>query len=132
MIEVRAERMSDAFVKFHLSNLPPYAVMHEFTAPDNGDPHDHPFSADITVVSGGYVEEVFDLATGASGTIERKPGDSFRNDAGKIHRIIALPTGRCLTLFVPGEHERTPGFYQWRDGKPWHRFWHDQDFTPLP
>lgn len=132
MMEVRHERMGPHFNKFHLSGLPDYAVLHEFTAPDHGDPHDHPFQADIVVVSGGYVEEVFDLDTGRSRTIERKPGESFHNAAGKIHRIIALPTGRCLTLFVPGPHERTPGFYQWRDGKPWHRFWHNPEFAPLP
>lgn len=130
MTSVREERMGAHFVKFHLDDLPPYAVLHRFTSPDHGDPHDHPFSADSLIISGGYVEEIYAL-DGTMTVEHRRPGDVVHIPAGKIHRIIELPEGDCLTLFVPGPHERTSGFYRWDEAGPLHRFWHEAGFKPL-
>lgn len=130
MTNVREERMGGHFVKYHLDDLPPYAVLHRFTAPDHGDPHDHPFSADSLIISGGYIEEVYSL-DGTMTVEHRKPGETVHVAADKIHRIIELPEGDCLTLFVPGPHERKSGFYRWEDGKAMHRFHDQSDFTPI-
>jgi hypothetical protein len=122
MTQVREERMGGHFIKYHLDGLPPYAVLHKFTAPDLGDPHDHPFSADSLIVSGGYVEEVYQI-DGSKTVHHRAPGETVRIEASKIHRIIELPEGECLTLFVPGPHQRKSGFYQFREDGTYHRYW---------
>lgn len=130
MLSIREEAMGPHFTKYHLDNLPPYAVLHRFTAPDFGDPHDHPFAADSLIISGGYVEEVYGLDGGM--TIERRqPGDVVHIDAGKIHRIVSLPEGECLTLFIPGPHERKSGFYRFQTDGIYHRFWDEPGFRRL-
>lgn len=44
-MNIREEIMSPDFTKFHLEGPWPFhAVMHRFTQPDHGDPHDHPWS----------------------------------------------------------------------------------------
>ena len=132
MIEVREEVMAPFFTKWHLHGLPFAAVLHRFTEPDHGDFHSHPWPFRSFILSGGYVELVLDVGTGAQRTVEHKPGDSFLVAAEHVHRILALPAGECWTLIQPqGPKVQEPGFYQWRDGKPWHRFWHVPEFSPL-
>lgn len=124
------ERMNGHFVKIHTSD----GVLHHFSGADGPDAwfHDHPFSADITVLVGGYVEQVLDPANPLEPvTIERHEGDTFRNDAGTIHRILHLTSPFCITEFRPGPHERKPGFYEVRDGVVWQRRWDEPYFTPL-
>ena len=130
MTTVREERMGGHFVKYHLDDLPSYAVLHRFTAPDHGDPHDHSFDADSLIISGGYVEEVYEL-DGSMTVHHRKPGDRLHNAAGKIHRIIELPEGDCLTLFVPGPWVQKSGFYQFREDGAWQRRWDEPEWSEV-
>ena len=78
---------------------------------------------------GGYVEQVMN-PDGSIHEIERREGDSFRNEAGTIHRIIRLTAPFVITEFRPGPHERKPGFYQARPDGLFHRFW-DGDWQKI-
>lgn len=130
---LRIERMNDHMTKLHLGDG---RVVHHFTAADGpgADYHDHPWRFSSTILAGGYVEQVMDITRphDPPQEIERRPGDTFRNEAGTIHRIIRLLEPECWTVITPGEHERTPGFYQFRPDGAWHRLWHDPEFTRLP
>ena len=131
MLHIRTERMNGHFTKLHLGDG---RVLHHFAGADgpDSDPHDHPFSADITVHMGGYIEQVFSLDRphDPPQEIVRSEGDTFRNEAGTIHRIIQLTAPFVITEFRPGPHERKPGFYQFREDGPWHRFW-DGDWQKI-
>lgn len=129
-ITLNHEPMSPVFDKWHLNGLPRAAVLHRFTAPDHGDPHDHPWAFRSFVLSGGYVEQVFDL-DGTSRTFKRMQGDSFFIFADHIHRIIELPAGECWTLILPQPTERVSGFYQFRDDGAWHRPWHRPEWQKI-
>lgn len=113
---VRAERMSPAFVKYHLDDG---RVLHRFTRPEPlANPHDHPWSFQTEILSGSYVEEVFTTRRDGSWSSEfvtRIPGVVYEIKARHIHRIIALPAGECWTLVRAGNHQRTPLF--WRFGE---------------
>ena len=130
-VSLRVEPMSGAFTKWHIDGLPLATVLHRFTEPDHGDPHDHPWPFRSVILSGGYVEEVYHPQKGLVGTLERKPGDSFLIGAKHIHRIVSLPEGECWTLIMPGEHQQTSGFWRFDNGQAFHRFWHEQDFKPV-
>lgn len=133
-VSVSIEWMSPHFMKAHLHGTG--LVLHRFTAADGPDSafHDHPFSADIRILHGGYVEQVLDLTNPEAPPreIERRAGDNFRNEAGTVHRIIRLLDGETWTEFRPGPHERKSGFYEVRDGSVFHRFWDQPEFTRLP
>lgn len=133
MSDLRIERMNDHFVKLHLGDG---RVAHWFTGADgpDADPHDHPWSFTSTVLEGGYVEQVFDLTRPGDPPqeIERRPGDTFHNEAGTIHRIIRLLERECWTVIRPGPWERKPGFYRFEDGLALRRAWDEPDFRPLP
>ena len=133
-VHLAVERMNDHFLKVHVAGTG--IVMHLFTAADGPDsqPHDHPFAADIRILSGGYVEQRFDVERPHDPPLEiiRREGDVFRNEASTVHRIIRLlDGGPVLTEFRPGPHEREPGFYRFDGGMVFHRFWHESDFTLL-
>jgi hypothetical protein len=130
MITVREERMSDAMVKYHLEGLPRSVVMHRFTEPDHGPFHDHPFHMRSTIVSGGYTEEVLDVETGEVKLKSHYEGETFIIFAHHIHRIVELHDSEVWTMISPYTHQRKSGFYEWRDGKPYHRFWDEPDFQP--
>lgn len=129
-VTIRTETMSEVFTKFHLEGLPCAAVLHRFTAADEGDPHDHPWPFRSFIISGGYRETVFGLYEGSTMTYARCPGDSFEVPASRVHRIETLFHPECWTLIVPlpGPH-RTPGFYRWVDGVRQHRFWHETEWS---
>lgn len=124
------EQMGGHFAKYHLRGPWPFhPVIHRFTAPDRGDPHDHPWSFRSMILHGGYREEVYSPDGGYVRTIDRKPGDSFLIEAGHIHRIVDLGAAECFTLILPQASERVSGFYRWDgDGKCFHRFWHESDW----
>lgn len=131
MLTLNHERMSGAFEKWHLDGVPTPAALHHFTAPDLGDPHDHPFAFTSFVLSGGYVEEVFTNDGSGSWTSEfitREPGTSHQVDAEHIHRIVSLPTGDCWTMIVAGPHERETRFWRFNDGPVLSRAWHETEF----
>lgn len=131
MLDVRHEPMADFFDKWHILGMPFPAVVHRFRHPDFGDFHSHPWGFRSVVLQGGYCEEVLDIRTGAVRLAHHWPGDSFYIAASHIHRITDLPKGECWTLITPQEAKvQEPGFYRWIDGKPWHRLWHESEFTP--
>ena len=94
MTLARPEPMSDAFSKFHLDNG---VVLHRFIGIDEQF-HDHPFSIDIQVLAGGYVEDVLDIETLAIRQVLRQPGDCFTITATHVHRIPRLLTDECWTV----------------------------------
>ena len=129
MVHITEERMSDAFLKLHIHELPFPAVLHRFTAPDLGDPHDHPWPFRTFILHGGYTEEVYDLHGGLIDIRQHHEGDSFLIDAGHIHRITELHGIECWTIILPKPGEaRTSGFYQFRDDGAYHRFHHETEW----
>lgn len=131
MITIEEERMSDSFVKYHIRGLPIAAVLHHFTDVDRGDPHDHPWPFQSTILSGGYTEEVFLKSIGASFIERREVGNSFVVPAQRIHRITELHTGDCWTLILPGPEEQKSGFWQFREDGVYHRYWDSQDWIKV-
>lgn len=129
-MQLREERMSGAMVKWHLEGAPFAAVLHQFTEPDHGHPHSHPWPFQSTILHGGYREQVFQL-DGSFEFVDRNPGDTFNIPAQHIHRIVDLPNGECWTMILPGEHVQTSGFYDFREDGSYHRFWHEPEFTKL-
>ena len=113
---MRIERMSPAFVKYHLDDG---RALHRFTRPEPvAFPHDHPWSFHTEILAGGYVEEVFMIhpdGSWSSKLTELVPGLTYKVAATHIHRISALPAGECWTLVRAGPHERTTLF--WRFGQ---------------
>lgn len=115
-IILRVERMSPAFVKYHLDDG---SALHRFTRPEPfAHPHDHPWPFETRILAGGYVEEVFSFRPDGgwhSEQVERLPGTTHHIAADHIHRIVALPMQECWTLVRAGAHERTVRF--WRFGE---------------
>ena len=131
MIRLSHEPMSDAFDKWHVGGLPVPAVFHRFTAPDLGDPHDHPWSFRSIILFGGYIEQCF-APDGSSVDIERRVGDSFHIDANHVHRITNLPYGQCWTLILPEPSpSKISGFYRWENGQRFHRFWNERNWRVI-
>ena len=120
---VRVERMSPAFVKYHLDDG---RALHRFTRPEPfANPHDHPWSFDTHIVAGGYVEEVFTFRPDGgwqSELIERLPGTTHHITADHIHRIVALPAEESWTLVRAGPNERMTHFWRFGDSVH-HRAW---------
>jgi hypothetical protein len=120
---VRVERMSPAFIKYHLDDG---GALHRFVRPEpHADPHDHPWSFETTILSGGYLEEVFTFkpdGSWRSACVEREPGSRHWIEASHIHRIVALPLGECWTLVRAGPHERKTMFWRFGDTVQ-HRAW---------
>jgi hypothetical protein len=113
--------MSDEFEKWHLGDG---RVLHRFTGPDRGGPHDHQFAIDIEVLTGGYTERVWQ-PDGSSKTVERRSGDRFRIEAEHIHEIVSLTNGDCLTIAEYGSPVRECRFWRF-DGAPRSRAWHER------
>lgn len=129
-LDLREERMWDGMQKWHVGGLMGAAVFHEFTQPDMGDPHDHPWPFQSIILFGGYVEQVYNPLTGLSWPVHRKPGDSFHVEATHVHRITELPLGTCQTLILPAASPwRKSGFYQFRDDGVYHRFWDQEEWN---
>lgn len=124
----RIEEMGPHFTKVH---LPGSQVLHRFTEPDAGAPHDHPWGFTSHVLSGGYIEDVYTLRPDGIATVERKerrPGTSHQVEAGTVHRIVGLLAGECWTLVEPGPLEQQSGFYHFDGAGIWHRYWHEAEF----
>uniref|UniRef100_UPI0035CBF7F7 hypothetical protein n=1 Tax=uncultured Sphingomonas sp. TaxID=158754 RepID=UPI0035CBF7F7 len=120
---VRAERMSPAFIKYHLDDG---RALHRFVRPEpHAHPHDHPWCFETTILSGGYVEEVFTFRPDGgwqSTFVERVPGSRYRIEASHIHRIVSLPQGESWTIVQAGPHERKTLFWRFGDivqRRPW-------------
>ena len=127
---VRVERMSPAFIKYHLDDG---SALHRFVRPEpHADPHDHPWSFETTILSGGYVEEVFTFqpdGSWRSAWVERQPGSQHWIEASHIHRIVALPLGDCWTHVRAGPHERQTMFWRFGDTVQ-RRAWNARRWSP--
>ncbi len=134
-LSIEPERLSRVFKKHHLKGLPFAASFNEFTAPDGGDPHDHPFDFITHILSGGYTERVYNINDRGEikiNEIERRPGTSHYVKATDIHQIIHISTGHCVTLMMPqSEHVRATCFYRFIDGIAYRRLWNKRKFMPL-
>lgn len=132
ILPVEHETLAPHFEKLHLRPpewpLPQPFVFHRLTAPDMGDPHDHPMSFTSHVLTGGYVEEVY-AADGSIERIERLPGTAHHVEAAHIHRIVGLPAGECITLCLYGPHERETRFWRWDAGGAWSRQWDSMEWV---
>lgn len=127
------EIMNAEFTKSHILGLPFDAVLHHFTAPDKGGPHDHPFSFHSKVLFGGYIERVYHIdpdGTWRSVIIEHKQHDCFFVAATHIHEIIDFPDGDCYTLILPEKWEREWRFWSFNNGLATSRVWNEADFKP--
>jgi len=112
--------------------LPFDAVIHQFNEPDQGDPHDHPFSFTTHILSGGYKEIIYTIhPNGKYSTeyVERKPGTSHKVKATDIHKIVSLPNGPCYTLILPSPWERKPGFWRFEYSGAKFRTWDQPEFN---
>lgn len=113
---IRVERMSPAFVKYHLDDG---RALHRFTRPEPfANPHDHPWPFETQILAGGYVEEVFTFHPDGgwrSELAERRPGTTHQIAADHIHRIVELPMQESWTLVRAGAHERTTHFWRFGD-----------------
>lgn len=134
-LSIKAEKLSRAFKKHHIEGLPFAASINEFTAPDTGDPHDHPFDFITYILDGGYTERQYFIDESGhvkTSEIERKPGTSHLVRATDIHQIIDLPNGRCVTLMVPQSgHIRSTCFYRFEQGRAYRRLWNKRKFLPV-
>ena len=134
-LSVKPEKLSGVFKKHHIEGLPFAASFNEFSAPDGGDPHDHPFDFITHILSGGYTERIYtinELGEVAISDTERKPGTSHYVKATDIHQIINLPTGHCVTLMMPqSHHTRATCFYRFIEGKAYRRLWNKRKFIPV-
>lgn len=127
MLTIREERMSGAMTKYHVGGLRRSVVFHRFEDIDRGDCHDHPFSLDIKIISGGYIERIWNR-DGRSWEYRREPGDSFIIPATHIHLMIELLDGPCETMIMPGPWERKSGFWQFRQDGSYFREWDQPEF----
>ncbi len=106
------EQMSAAMTKFYLSDG---RVVHRFTQPDTGEPHNHPF---------------IPRADGRPAIIDyiRVAGDSYSVQANTIHLLTEILSDECWTVVTPGEWVQKSGFYKWDEDGCWYKDW-DGEFT---
>lgn len=134
-LTIKPEKLSRAFKKHHILGLPFEASFNEFSAPDTGDPHDHPFDFITHILSGGYTERVYLINEHGEVTtedVERKPGTSHYVRATDIHQIIHLHAGHCVTLMMPQfGHVRATCFYRFIEGRAYRRLWNKRKFVPI-
>lgn len=140
MITLRTEKMAEFFTKYHIEGLPLDAVLHEFSAADTGEPHDHPWPFTSYVVSGWYRETVYWRSESRDGifrnreaTYTRNENDCFDVPFERVHRITEISPGGVVTLIkpLPIEKPRTPGFYQFREDGVYRRDWNVREYTKL-
>lgn len=140
-ISIEKEELAPFFHKWHVRGFSKEMSFNEFVSPDDGSLyHDHPFSFNSSIISGGYIEEILipedDNGDMRAFRIARRPGTTHRVEANTIHRIVELlekteehPEGYCLTLMVPlGEYGQKPGFFRVADEKLYHRFYDSQEW----
>lgn len=132
--QITFEEMNHHFLKVHLGHG---MVLHRFRSADgpDADPHDHAqWGFRSTVLSGGYVEEVFDVNKpfDPPQIIERRERDAFYVSPYHVHRIVRLLAPETWTLIEPEQHTgEASAFYQFRDGGVWCRHWHETEWMRL-
>ena len=132
MITIEHESMSGAFSKIHVRDAPSHFILHEFHDTDEGDPHDHPFDIEVTILKGGYVDFRYDVTNGDADRIERHVGDTFTIHACAVHRIVGLLHGPCLTLATYGPWVQEPGFWRFDHGGAMRRQHNSSEWVRMP
>jgi len=97
-MKVQTETMFPDFTKYWMEIGKFKICLHHFTGPDPGPAHDHPLGFWTTIVKGGYIEEIWDEDKGVWYEMHRKPGQHFYVPSIRIHRILSLPDGECITM----------------------------------
>lgn len=128
------ETLHEGFTKYHLNSdgeegWPLRPVLHRFTLPDVGYPHDHPFDIDVHVLIGSYIEEIYEIIdhmTWYITLVERKHGDRFIIPASRIHKMVRLPEGECWTCCEYGIKTRDTRFWRYEDGQIQSRTWGEE------
>ncbi len=127
--------MNDGFVKYHLGELAPdfTPVLHKFTEPDTGYPHDHPWAFHTHILRGGYIEQIYYVrsdGTWTSEIIKRFPGTSHWVNATHIHRVIELVTPECWTVIDPHPTnvQRKSRFWNFDNKIATSRAWDETEF----
>lgn len=102
---LREQQMGPHMTKFYLDHvklgMPGACVLHKFTAPDNGDFHDHPWDFNSHILFGGYTEEVMHFDGRMSDMVEREEGAGFFIHRCHAHRIVRLHTDVVWTVITP-------------------------------
>ena len=128
-MHTRTEVMWEGMKKVHLHGEG--WVNHAFTLPDLGDPHHHPYTCVSRIIWGSYLEEIYG-PDGLIETVHRKPDDEFEIPHDRIHRIVHLPEGFCITAYKPlSEKVQEPGFFRWEGGRMFYRQWDAPDWTAV-
>ena len=132
LVHIEEEVMWEGMKKYHIRGLPFDAVIHHFTKPDLGEPHDHPWDFRSVILKGCYVEEVYKYS-GQKEYFMREEGNTFYVSKSRIHRIIHLPEGECFTLVIPQLQFgiQKSSFYRWVNGVIQYRFW-DAEYPAEP
>ena len=115
--------MREGFTKYHFGDG--YAI-HHFTSPDICEPHDHPGGFHVTIIKYGYVEEIYSELRGLRMTLTRTEGDTFYVPATRIHKIVSLPHGECVTAVKYEPHTRETHFWRWENGSAKSRKWNEE------
>jgi len=137
IITCTTERMSDQFMKLHMTIGKFPITLHHFTGPDVDGPHDHPFSFFTTIIAGSYVEEVWGInprdRLWHCRRVHRYAGNTHFVHGEDIHRIVELPDGECITSVKWCEGiapRRQPRFWRFDNGVASSRQWDEQTFVP--
>lgn len=133
------EQMSAEFTKHHLNPdgaapWPFRPVLHHFTAPDKGGPHDHPWGFTSFVLHGSYVEKVYTPQPDGTWTTEmihRRAGTAHTVVATHIHELVYLPDGECWTMVLAQPWERESRFWRFDENGIASRAWNEAEFTPV-
>lgn len=133
VMAIQHERMSGEFEKFHLNAdgsepWPFRPVLHHFTGPDKGGPHDHPWDFTSYVLKGLYVERVYEVH--ADGwefkDYVRSEGTCHTVKAGCIHEIIHVENNECWTMVISGPKFREPCFWEFDSQRATKRQWNEE------
>lgn len=122
-MEIKELKLSEEFTKYHLDlskegweHYQP--LLHHFTGPDKGDPHDHPFDMKIYILKGWYIEKVYNRYGIISRGVKHEQGEVFTIKSEHIHKIIHV-SEHCWTLAIPQPCvERVWGFWNFDGPKP--------------
>lgn len=137
MFKHKKEKLSNEFTKHHLELTGKNGhvfrpVIHHFTDPDKGGPHDHPWNFTTHILKGGYIERRYFINPDGTWYTEDKPyeeGTSHRIEAGHIHEIIALPFGECYTMVIADWPPKQWRFWQFEESGVKSRLPREKKFT---
>ena len=91
--------------------------LHRFGQDDEPDVHCHPWTWGLSfILSGGYIEERFNLTTGEyTSRMLKAPAWNFLRH-GDFHRVQLIGGEECWTLFITGKRVSSWGFIDRKTG----------------